>query len=64
MDHYDNRIPYFQKLQSISPTDSLIDILNELGEMKSQSYELSIGSKLIVLVGWFLLINLVFVGEL
>lgn len=48
MNKPNNRIPYFQKLQSISPTDSLIDILNELkGEMESQSYELSIGSKLL-----------------
>lgn len=43
-----NKEPYFQKLQSISPEDSLIDILSDLKEeMEKQSYELSIGSKLL-----------------
>lgn len=43
-----NKALYFQKLQSISPEDSLIDILNDLKEkMENQSYELSIGSKLL-----------------
>lgn len=46
MNNPNNKEPYFQKLQSISPEDSLIDILNDLKEeMASQSYELSLGSK-------------------
>lgn len=48
MNKPNNKEAFFQKLQSISPEDSLIDILNDLkGEMESQSYELSIGSKLL-----------------
>lgn len=43
-----NKNPYFQKLQSISPSDYLISILEELqNEMESHSYELSLGSKLL-----------------
>lgn len=43
-----NNQPYFRKLQSISPTDELMDIVNDLsGEMESQSYELSLVSKLL-----------------
>ena len=48
MSKLNNKALYFQKLQSISPEDSLIDILNDLkGKMENQSYELSIGSKLL-----------------
>ena len=43
-----NKIPYFQKLQSISPTDDLMDIICDLkSEMENKSYELSLGSKLL-----------------
>lgn len=43
-----NKLPYFSKLQQISPDDKLMDILDELKEeMESGSYELSIGSKLL-----------------
>ena len=48
MSNSNNKLPYFQKLQNIAPTDELMDILNELkSEMESQSYELSLGSKLL-----------------
>lgn len=48
MKNSNNSMLYFQKLQSISPEDDLIDILNELRtEMKKQSYELSLCSKLL-----------------
>lgn len=43
-----NKEPYFKKLQEISPDDSLIDILKDLKlRMESDSYEFSIGSKLL-----------------
>lgn len=48
MSNPNNSVPYFEKLQSISPDDDLLDILNELKtEMEKQSYELSLGSKLL-----------------
>ena len=43
-----NKFPYFMKLQSISPEDSLMDILDSLKkEMENHSFELSLGSKLL-----------------
>jgi len=43
-----NRRPYFHKLQTISPADDLIDIVNDLmREMEKHSYELSLVSKLL-----------------
>lgn len=40
--------PYFDKLQSISPSDSLIDIIEDLKEsMEQHSYEFSLSSKLL-----------------
>lgn len=43
-----NKRPFFEKLQTISPDDSLIDILNDLkANMDNHTYELSIGSKLL-----------------
>lgn len=48
MSNPNNSVPYFEKLQSISPDDDLLDILNELkAEMEKKSYELSLGSKLL-----------------
>lgn len=48
MNKSNNKEQYFQMLQSISPEDSLMDILNSLKEkMASHSYELSLGSKLL-----------------
>lgn len=48
MNKPNNKIPYFQKLQSISPTDDLMDILDSLKiEMENKSYEFSLGSKLL-----------------
>lgn len=43
-----NRMPYFQKLQTISPQADLMEILDALKvEMEKHSNELSIGSKLL-----------------
>lgn len=44
----DNSIPYFEKLQTISPDDDLLGILDWLKEkMEKHSYEFSLGSKLL-----------------
>lgn len=43
-----NKKPYFELLQRIEPTDSLIDLVEELKEkMENHSYEFSLGSKLL-----------------
>lgn len=43
-----NSQPYFRKLQTILPTDDLVDIVSDLKEeMERQSYELSLISKLL-----------------
>lgn len=43
-----NKEPYFKKLQSISPEDSLLDILDDLKDkMENSSYEFSLASKLL-----------------
>lgn len=43
-----NRKPYFEKLQSAQPMDSLIDIIDDLHEsMESHTYEFSLASKLL-----------------
>ena len=43
-----NRNPYFDKLQSISPSDNLLDVMSSLkNEMEKKCYELSLTSKLI-----------------
>ncbi|MBE6775225.1 MAG: hypothetical protein E7543_03440 [Ruminococcaceae bacterium] len=43
-----NSIPYFKKLQSISPTDDLIDIISDLKEeMGQHGFEFSLSSKLL-----------------
>jgi coproporphyrinogen III oxidase len=48
MSNPNNNIPYFEKLQTISPQDALMDILDSLkDEMEKHSYELSLGSKLL-----------------
>ena len=48
MNKPNNKIPYFQKLQSISPTDDLMDILDSLkSEIENKSYEFSLVSKLL-----------------
>lgn len=40
--------PYFKKLQNISPTEDLVKIIKELSEeMEQQSFEFSLGSKLL-----------------
>lgn len=40
--------PYFEKLQTVTPEDSLLDILEDLkNNMLNHNYELSIGSKLL-----------------
>lgn len=48
MNKTSNSQPYFKKLQSISPDADLMVILEELkSEMERESYELSLGSKLL-----------------
>lgn len=48
MNKTSNSQPYFEKLQSISPDADLMVILEELkSEMERESYELSLGSKLL-----------------
>ena len=48
MSNPNNKLPYFRKLQTISPDDSLMEILDSLKtEMEKHSYELSLGSKLL-----------------
>lgn len=48
MNNLGNRTPYFDKIQSISPSDDLMDIITDLhNEMENKSYELSLGSKLL-----------------
>lgn len=43
-----NSLPYFQKLQDLKPTESLIDVVNYLHEnMENHSYEFSFATKLI-----------------
>lgn len=43
-----NKEPYFLKLQNISPTESLLKILDDLKEsMETHSYEFSLASKLL-----------------
>lgn len=48
MNNPKNKIPYFTKLQSISPEDNLIDIIHDLkSNLEKGSNELSLGSKLL-----------------
>ena len=48
MNKFNNKDPYFKKLQSISPTDDLMSIIDDLKDkMEEHSYELSLGSKLL-----------------
>lgn len=48
MNLYDNKNPYFEKLQAINPTDDFMEILDDLkSSMIANSYEFSLGSKLL-----------------
>ena len=48
MSKQENKLPYFEMLQKISPEEPLLEVLKELRErMESGCYEFSLGSKLL-----------------